>query len=76
VNIQEAYAISGSLVRGVVEEVLPKAMCRVRLHDGRLVRAGLSAASRRGIVRLIAGCQVEVKLSPYDPSRGQITRKL
>ena len=62
--------------RGVVEEVLPKAMCRVRLSSGRLVRAGVSSASRHAMVRLIAGSEVEVRLSPHDPSRGQITRKL
>ena len=48
----------------------------VRLDDGRLVRAGLSAESKHGIVRLIAGDRVSVRLSPVDPSRGQITKKL
>jgi translation initiation factor IF-1 len=48
----------------------------VRLDDGRLVRAGLSTESKHGIVRLIAGDRVSVRISPVDPSRGQITKKL
>ena len=71
----EAFTNAGRTQPGTVEEVLPKAMYRVRLDDGRTVRAGLSATSRHGIVRLIEGCRVKVRLSPHDPSRGQITQK-
>jgi translation initiation factor IF-1 len=72
----EASTKEGKIERGVVEEVLPKAMCRVRLTAGRTVRAGLSPEVRHATVRLIAGAEVEVRISPHDPSRGQITRKL
>ncbi|MFC1642138.1 hypothetical protein ACFL5O_05540 [Myxococcota bacterium] len=51
-------------------------MFRVRLVDGRVVRAGLAAGVRHAVVRLIEGYRVELKLSPYDAHRGQITRKL
>ncbi len=61
---------------GVIEEVLPKAMYRVRLDDGRTVRASIAPALRHAIVRLISGCEVEVRLSPHDPNRGQITKQL
>jgi translation initiation factor IF-1 len=61
---------------GIIEEVLPNGMFRVRLEDGRKVRVGLSAPARHSLVRLIAGSSVEVKLSPYDPSRGHITKQL
>ena len=47
----------------------------VRLEGGARVRAGVSSGARHAIVRLIAGDQVELKLSPYDPSRGQIVAK-
>ena len=73
---KEALTKDGKSEQGVVEEVLPKAMYRVRLEDGRTVRAGLSSASRHAIVRLIVGCRVAVRLSPHDPSRGQIIGKL
>lgn len=58
---------------GVVEEVLPRGMYRVRLDGGRVVRAGLALDARHAIVRVIAGTSVTVRLSPTDPSRGQIT---
>ena len=61
---------------GVIEEVLPNAMFRVRLDDGGTVRVSVGATARHSTVRLIAGCRVAVKLSSHDPSRGQITRKL
>ena len=73
---QEALTNEGKTLQGVVEDVLPKAMYRVRLDDGRTVRVGLSPASRHAIVRLIVGYRVAVRLSPHDPSRGQVTAKL
>ena len=74
--MKEARIRNGSADQGVVTEVLPKQMFWVRLDDGRLVRAGLSTESKHGIVRLIAGDRVSVRLSPVDPNRGQITKKL
>ena len=47
-------------------------MFRVRLDDGRRVRAGVSPALRHAVVRLISGTRVGVKLSELDPNRGQI----
>ena len=44
------------------------------LRDAYHANAG--HASRHAIVRLIEGSQVEVRISPHDPSRGQITQKL
>lgn len=63
-------------IDGRVEEVLPRAMYRVRLSSGREVRAGVSSRARHSVVRLIAGDRVAVKLSSQDPNRGQITEKL
>jgi translation initiation factor IF-1 len=60
----------------VIEEVLPNALFRVRLGDGRTVRAGLAPALRHQIVRLIGGAKVVVKLSQFDPGRGQIIEKV
>lgn len=51
-------------------------MFRVRLEDGRMVRAGVDAKSRHGIVRLVAGDSVLVTLFPKDPTRARITKKL
>jgi translation initiation factor IF-1 len=60
---------------GVIDEVLPKSMYRVRLDDGRTLRAGVDAKARHGIVRLLQGDRVLVRLLKNDPTRGQITKK-
>ena len=65
-----------SITEGAIVEVLPNVMFRVRLDDGRSVRAGAASELRHAVVRLIAGDRVGVRLSSYDPSRGQITKKL
>jgi translation initiation factor IF-1 len=61
---------------GVIEEVLPNALYKVRLSNGRMVSAGASTSLRRTVVRLIAGCQVTVEISRHDPNRGKILEKL
>lgn len=61
---------------GVIEEVLPNAMFSVLLDDGKTVRTSVSPSARHATVRLIPGSRVAVRLSPSDPNRGQITRKL
>jgi translation initiation factor IF-1 len=73
---KEALSRDGTHHTGIIEEVLPRGMFRVRLDDGRTVRAGLSAEARQVLVRLLSGCSVEVRLSPFDPNRGQITKQL
>ena len=40
------------------------------------VLAHLVGAVKRNFVRLVPGDRVEVELSPHDPTRGRITRKL
>jgi translation initiation factor IF-1 len=61
---------------GVVEEVLPSGMHRVRLRDGRALRVGIDVQCRGTLVKLIAGDRVEIRTLERDPSRGQIVRKL
>jgi translation initiation factor IF-1 len=59
-----------------VEEVLPRALYRVRLDAGPTIRAGVDAISQGRLVRLIAGDRVWVRRVARDPGRGQIVRKL
>jgi translation initiation factor IF-1 len=73
---QEGRTKTDPTEAGVVEEVLPSGMHRVRLSEGRVVRAGVDVAARGTLVKLIAGDRVEVRLVARDPSRGQIVRKL
>jgi translation initiation factor IF-1 len=61
---------------GVIEGVLPNALFRVRLENGRSITAGVSNALRHQVVRLIVGDRVKLKLTTFDPNRGQVTEKL
>jgi translation initiation factor IF-1 len=61
---------------GVIEAVLPRAMYRVRLGEGRLIRVGVDALCSGTVVKLIVGDRVVVRSAARDPSRGQIVRKL
>jgi translation initiation factor IF-1 len=61
---------------GTIEEVLPSALFRVRLSDGRNVVAGMAPSLRHVVVRLISGSKVRVELSSRDPNRAQIVEKL
>ena len=65
-----------AVVEGTVEETLPKSLFRVRLDDGRQVRATLSTQAKRVTVKVLPGDRVELTLSPYDPTRGRITARL
>jgi translation initiation factor IF-1 len=60
---------------GTIQQILPRAMYAVEV-EGRSVRVGLAASSKHSMVRLLVGDRVELKLSPTDPNRGQIIRKL
>ena len=61
---------------GVIEEVMPNALFKVRLENGRTVSAGASTELRHVVVRLLAGTKVLVELSRHDPNRGKITGRL
>ena len=60
-------------VTGVVDEVLPNAIFRVKLDNGHEVQAHLSGKLRMNSIRILEGDKVTVELSPYDLSQGRIT---
>ncbi len=57
---------------GVVQEVLPGTMFRVKLPNGALVLAHISGKMRKHYIRIVPGDKVEVELSPYDLSKARI----
>ena len=64
-------------VSGVVTDVLPHAMYRVRLDDGgRQVLAHVADRIDRNFVRVLTGDRVRVELMPADAGRGRIVGKL
>ncbi len=66
----------GRKVAALVVEERPSAIYSVVLEGQQKVLAHLVGAAKRNFVRLVPGDRVEVELSPHDPTRGRITRKL
>ena len=61
---------------GRVEEVLPAAMFRVKLDNiNNLVVAHLSGRMRKNNIKVLLGDRVEIEFSPYDLTKGRITRR-
>lgn len=61
---------------GVVVEVLPNAMFRVKINDTQTTITGvISGRMRQHNIKILLGDRVEVEFSPYDVSRGRITRR-
>jgi len=65
-----------SRVQGTVIEERPAAVYALVLENQHRVLAHLVGAVKRNFVRLVPGDRVEVELSPHDPSRGRIVRKM
>jgi translation initiation factor IF-1 len=63
-------------MHGVVTEILPNAMFRVQLDEQETTVLGvISGRMRQNNIKVIAGDRVEIQFSPYDMSRGRITRR-
>jgi translation initiation factor IF-1 len=60
---------------GTVLAVLPRALYRVALADGREITAHAASGPGRNFVRLVVGDRVELELTPRDLNRGRIVRK-
>ena len=58
---------------GVVEEVLPNAMFRVKIAQGATILGHISGKMRQNKIQILAGDRVRVELSPYDLSKCRIT---
>jgi translation initiation factor IF-1 len=67
--------IDKALKATVIEE-RPNAMYAVALETRQEVLAHLVGIAGRNFVRLVPGDRVEVELSPHDPGRGRIIRKI
>ena len=64
------------LVTATVLEEMPSLVYRVELERKQTVLAHAVGNLKRNFVRLLPGDRVEVELSPLDPTRGRIVRKL
>ena len=59
-------------MRGRVEEILPDSRFRVVLQNGHQLIAYTGGKMRKHHIRIIAGDDVSLELSPYDLSKGRI----
>jgi translation initiation factor IF-1 len=57
---------------GVVDEVLPNAMFRIKLENNHLITATISGRLRQNNIRILVGDNVDVEMSPYDLNRGRV----
>ena len=60
-------------MNGAVDEVLPDSRFRVTLENGHQLVAYSAGKMRKHHIRILAGDQVSLELSPYDLSKGRIT---
>ena len=63
-------------VEATVVAERPRLIFEVVLPAQQRVLAHLVGTVKRNFVRLVPGDRVEVELSPHDPGRGRITRKI
>ncbi len=61
---------------GEVVELLPSTMFRVKLENGHIILAHISGRMRINFIKLMPGDKVEIEMSPYDLTRGRITKRL
>lgn len=65
----------GIKIDGIVIELLPNAMFRVKLPNEKLIIGVISGKMRQNGIKILMGDIVEVEFSPYDLTRGRITRR-
>jgi len=58
---------------GVVVDVLPGTMFRVKLPNGHVMLAHISGKMRKNFIRIVPGDRVTVEISPYDLTKARIT---
>ncbi len=59
--------------QGVVMELLPNAMFKVKLDNDHQILAHSSGKMRKNRIRVLAGDKVTVEMTPYDLTKGRIT---
>ena len=60
------------VTEGVVVDVLPGTMFRLKLPNGHIVLAHISGKMRKNFIRIVPGDRVSVEMSPYDLTKARI----
>jgi translation initiation factor IF-1 len=66
----------GIKIDGVVTDVLPNAMFRVKMPNDNLVIGYISGKMRQHDIKILLGDKVCIEFSPYDLSKGRIVKRL
>ncbi|MFZ2619399.1 MAG: translation initiation factor IF-1 [Alphaproteobacteria bacterium] len=59
-------------LEGVVAEMLPNTLFRVKLENGHEVLCHISGKMRQNNIRILEGDKVTVEMTPYDLTKGRI----
>lgn len=63
-------------VEGEVLEALGNALFRVQLNNGLVITAHVSGKIRMNYIRILPGDKVKVEMSPYDLTKGRISKRM
>lgn len=63
-------------IEGEVTEALPNAVFRVKLDTGQEILGFLSGRLRLHHIKILPGDRVICEMTPYDLSKGRITRRI
>ena len=74
--MEEAAAGAERTSEGIVMELLPSALVRVRLEGEHEIVAHSTSSQRANFVRLRVGDRVRVALSVHDRTRGRVLQLL
>lgn len=62
-------------MEGVVTEALPNTLFRVEISNGATILCSLCGKMRQNYIKVLVGDRVSLEMSPYDLTRGRITRR-
>lgn len=63
-------------LEGIIIETLPSTTFKVKLDNGHEVLAHISGRMRVNYIRLLPGDRVILEMSPYDLTKGRITKRM
>jgi translation initiation factor IF-1 len=63
-------------LEGTIAEALPSTTFKVQLENGHLIIAHLAGKMRMNYIKVVPGDKVIVEMSPYDLTKGRITKRL
>lgn len=62
-------------LEGVVIDVLPNTVFRIRLTNNQIVTGHISGKMRKFGIKILLGDRVLIEFSPYDLTRGRVVRR-